>query len=108
MRDSDLTKLRRKRARINAQLRKLEPLIAGYYEALWRVEREIQAIAPEIDLPPRKREPHPYFARRELPRLIMDIMREANGPMPVRAIVIRALAMKGCTLPDRRVMKRTR
>jgi hypothetical protein len=72
------------------------------------VEREIQALAPEFDLPPRRYEPNPHFARRELPRLITDIMREANGPMPVRAIVVRALALKGCTLPDRRTMKRTR
>jgi hypothetical protein len=34
MRDSDVTKLRKKRARIHAQIRKLEPLIAGYYEKL--------------------------------------------------------------------------
>ena len=108
MRDNDITKLRRKRARIHAQLRKLEPLIAHQYEELWQVERAIQAVAPELDLPPRKREPHPYFARRELARLVMDIMREASGPMPVRAIAARALAMKGCSLPDRRMMKRTR
>src|SRR4051812_489649 len=38
MRDSDITKLRRKPARINVQLRKLEPLIAGYYEDRWQVE----------------------------------------------------------------------
>ena len=108
MRDSDLTKLRRKRARINAQLRKLEPLITGYYERLWEVEKAIKALAPELDLPPRRYQPNPFFARRELPRLIMDITREANGPMPVRAIAARALAMKGCTLPDPRTMKRTR
>lgn len=52
--------LPQKSAQINAQLRKLEPLIASYYEKLWQVEREIQAPAPELDLPPRQREPHPY------------------------------------------------
>jgi hypothetical protein len=79
MRDSDITKLRRKRARINAQIRKLEPLLAHYYEALWQVEQAIKSIAPELDLPVRKRAPHPYFARRELPRLIMDILREPDA-----------------------------
>ena len=38
----------------------------------------------------------------------MDIMREVNWPMPVRAIAVRTLAVKGCTLPDRRLVKRTR
>ena len=71
-------------------------------------EAEIKAIAPELDLPHRRRELNPDFARGELPRIAMDILRMAAGPMAVRDIATKALARKGITLPDRRTMKRTR
>ena len=38
MRDTDLTKLRRKRSRIHFQLAKLEPLVAAYHAKLVEVE----------------------------------------------------------------------
>jgi hypothetical protein len=43
-----------------------------------------------------------------LPRLILDIMRDTDGPIATNTIAMRALAMKGCTLPDPRTMQRTR
>ena len=106
--DPPITKLRRARARVHRVLDRLEPLIAGYREKLARLEAEIKAIAPELDLPHRRREPNPDFARSELPRIAMDILRTAAGPMAVREIAAKALARKGLTLPDRRTMKRTR
>ena len=106
--DPPITNLRRARARVHRVLDRLEPLVAGYREKLARLEAEIKAIAPELDLPHRRREPNPDFARGELPRIAMDILRMAAGPMAVRDIATKALARKGITLPDRRTMKRTR
>ena len=108
MKDSEITKLRRARTRVHWQLHKLEPMVAGYKAKLADLEARIAAIAPDLLLPPRRHAPNPYFARRELPRLILDIMREANGPIATKTIALRALAMKGCPLPDPRTMRRTR
>ena len=110
--DPTITKLRRARARARARvhrvLERLEPMVAGYREKLAGIEAEIQAIAPELTLPPRRYKPNPHFARGELPRIAMDILREEQGPIAVREIAIKALARKGITLPDRRTMKLTR
>ena len=108
MTDSDLTKLRRARARVHFQLAKLEPLLAGYHAKLAEIEARIRDKAPELNLPPRRYQANPYFARGELPRLAIQIMREAGEPLSVREIAVRALARKGNTLPDRRAMKLTR
>ena len=58
-------------------------------------EAAIQRIAPELNLPPRRYRPNPYFKRGELPRLALDIMREAGEPLATRTIAARALAAKG-------------
>jgi hypothetical protein len=108
VRDSDITKLRRARTRVHAQLRKLEPLVAGYHAKLADIECRIADIAPDFQFPPRRRHPNPHFARGELPRLVLDIMRETKGPIAVRAIAVEALARKGCPLPGPGTMRRTR
>ena len=108
MTDSDITKLRRARTRVHWQLHKLEPMVAAYQAKLTDLEARIAAIAPDLRLQPRRYAPNPFFARRELPRLILDIMREAGGPIATRTIALRALAIKGCPLPDPRTMRRTR
>lgn len=106
--DSPLTKLRRARARVHRQLDKLEPMVQGYRDKLADITSWIQVLAPELNLPPRRYRPNPVFERQELPRLAMDIMREANGPLSVKEISIRALAVKGVTLPDIRTLKAVR
>ena len=108
MRDTDLTKLRRKRSRIHFQLAKLEPLVAAYHAKLVEVEAAILALDPQLWLPPRRYQPNPHFARNELPRLAIAILREANEPLPTRVIARRALAAKGVVYPDRRAFKVTR
>jgi hypothetical protein len=52
-------------------------------------------LAPELELPPRFRKPNPVFARGELPRLALAILREAGEPLPIAAIAVRALKAKG-------------
>jgi len=41
-------------------------------------EARIQAIAPDLQLPARLRKPNPIFARGELRRLTIDMLREAG------------------------------
>ena len=110
MANPELTALRSKRIRIHRQLDKLEPLLASYRAKLAYIEAQIQEIAPELPLPTRHRtyQPNPYFARGELPRVAMKIMRESGGPMAIRTIAASALALKGCRTPDRRIFKMTR
>ncbi len=108
MGDSDLTKLRRARARVTMRIQLLEPQLAGYYAKLAELEAQIHEIAPELTLPPRRYAPNPHFARGELPRLAMDILRRAGEPLATREVAVRALARKGITLPDSRTLKVTR
>jgi hypothetical protein len=90
------------------QLKNTEALVAGYQAKLVDLEARIQAIAPDLQLPVRHRKPSPIFARTELPRLTLAIMREEGRPLPVAVIVRRLLAAKGISLPDRRTFKLTK
>ena len=108
MAETEVSRLRRQRRRIHAQLAKLEPLIEGYRAKLARVEGRILELDPQLWLPPRRYQPNPVFRRNELPRLAIDVLRQADGPLPVRVIAARCLAVKGVTVPDRRMMKLTR
>jgi hypothetical protein len=94
-----LNRLRRQRAGIVAQLRKLEPLVADYQAKLARVEARMQELDPQLWMPPRHYRPNPVFARGELPRIALAIMRQANGPLPTLTIAMMALARKGVTQP---------
>src|SRR5277367_1371992 len=100
-----LGNLRRARIRIHRQLDKLEPMLAAYHFKLAHVEAQIEAMAPELPLPTRHRtyQPNPYFARGELPRVALAILREAGEPLPIRVIAARALARKDCLTPPRRI-----
>lgn len=86
----------------------LEPIVADHQAKLAKINADIQSIAPELNLPPRRYKPNPHFNRGELPRIALRILREASGPISVRDIAIQALASKGVTLPDRSIMKLTR
>lgn len=99
MPEKPLTKLRRARRCVVANLRRLEPLVAGYQAKLARLDAQIQELDPRLPLPPRHYKPNPVFARGELPRLVMAILREAKAPLPVGVIAVRALAMKGVERP---------
>ena len=107
-RDSPVTILRRKRSRIHFQLAKHERMVAIYREKLAGIEAAIRELSPELDLPVRFRRPNPVFVRGELPRVVLDVLREAGEPLPVREIAVRALARKGATLPGPTLRKYVR
>jgi hypothetical protein len=77
---SDLTKLRLARSRCHFALHQLEMQVEAYAFKPSQIGARIQAIAPELELPPRHRRPKPHFARGELPRLALAILREAGEP----------------------------
>lgn len=99
MPEKETSRLRRQRRRVVAQLRKLEPLVADYQAKLDRIDTRLRELDPELFIAPRHYKPNPVFARQELPRLAMAIMREAGEPLPVGVIAVRALARKGVTAP---------
>lgn len=108
MADTKLAKLRRARSRAHLALKQAEAQVAAYQAKLAALEARIQAIAPDLQLPVRFRERNPIFARGELPRLALGIMRDEGRPLPVAVITRRMLAAKGVTLPDRRTFKLTK
>ena len=108
MPETELTKLRRARARAHKGLKLAEAQVAVYQAKIMDVEARIQAIAPELDLPPRHRQPNRIFARGEIPRLALDILRREGGPLSVAVIAVRALARKGIKLPGPGTRKETR
>lgn len=82
----------------------------AYHFKLAHVDAQIQALAPELPLPTRHRtcQTNPYFVRGELPRVALAVLREASEPLPILIIAARALALKDCRTPDRRIFKMTR
>jgi hypothetical protein len=108
MPNPELRNLRRARSRCHFRLKQAEALAEGYRAKLVDLETRIQAIAPELDLPPRFRNPNPVFARGELTKMALDMLREAGGPVSIRDMVRGALAAKGVRFPDRRMMRHTR
>jgi hypothetical protein len=108
MPDTELANLRRARVRVHAQLNKLEPMVEGYRAKLAVLEARIQAIAPDLFIQPRRYKPNPIFARGELTRFALAVLREAGEPLPIRTIAARVLAMKGVALAEPAVRRRTR
>ena len=104
----ELANLRRARSRCHFRLKQAEDLAQSYRDKLADLESRIRAIAPELELPVRFRRPNPVFARTELTRLALAILREAGEPLPIAAVAVRALRAKGVTWPDPVLRRRTR
>ena len=51
---------------------------------------------------------NPIFARGELQRLAIDMLREAGKQLAIRDMALGAFRTKGVRFPDRRTMKATR
>jgi hypothetical protein len=104
----DLANLRCARIRCHKKLRQTEALLAGYKTKLAEIEAAIYAIAPDLQLPLQHRQYNQVFKRGEYTRIVLDVLREAGEPLPLREIALRALAAKGIALPDARLRKNTR
>jgi hypothetical protein len=60
---------------VHGHIARLEPLLAGYVAKLAEIEAEIQELAPELWLNPRRYKPDPVFARGELTRFALTVLR---------------------------------
>ena len=95
MSDRTLANLRRARIRCHKSLKQAEAQVDRYKVNLAEIEAAIYEIAPELDLPLRFCKPNPIFARGEMSRLVLDVLREADRPLTMREIAGRMLDRKG-------------
>jgi hypothetical protein len=100
--DTTIGKLYRAGLRVYRQLAKLESQVASYRAKLAAIEAKIQAMDGQLWLPPRTRRVNPYFKPGELPRMAMQLLKDAGGPVSVSYLAVQALAMKGCIYPGPR------
>lgn len=107
MPDSDLGRLYHARLRAQRRITKLQPELEGYRTKLAEIEAKIIKRDGLLFLPHHRRF-NPYFKHGELPRIALQLMREADSYVTVRWPAGRALAMKGCPYQTPGVMKQAR
>jgi hypothetical protein len=95
-----VTALRAKRAEISGHVHDLERKLARHRASLAAIDATIRLYAPELDpdsIPPKRTYRRTrYFAKGELARRIISMLRQADGkPMTTAAITSAALADKG-------------
>ncbi len=105
---TQLGNLRRARSRVHMRIDQHERMLQGYRDKLASLEAEIHAIAPELALQPARRRSNPVFARGELTRFALDVLREEGAALPIRVIAVRVLAIKGHLLPEPRLRRTVR
>jgi hypothetical protein len=93
--------------RVHRVLDRLEPQVEAYRAKLARIEARIHELAPELPLAGRFRKPNPHFARGELTRLALAVLREAGEPMRIRDIAAECLRRKGLYPPGRTLLRQT-
>jgi hypothetical protein len=103
-----LSALNAKGARIAGEVIQARDLIAGRTEELAILDAVILVFSPDCDpdmiAPIRPASHGLFFRHRELSRLCLDILRQADGPIMLERIVARVIDIKG--LPnDRRLRK---
>ena len=95
-----VTALRAKRAEISGHIHDLERKLARHRASLAAIDATIRLYAPELNpdsIPPKRTYRRTrYFAKGELARRILSVLREASGkPMTTVAITCAIVADKG-------------
>ena len=95
-----VTALRAKRAEISGHVHDLERKLARHRASLAAIDATIRLYAPELDpdaIPPKRTYRRTrYFAKGELSRRVVDVLRQAAGkPMTTAAITSAIVADKG-------------
>jgi hypothetical protein len=105
MTDFAISALTRKRAELAGELRGLEARTAQLRADLLHLDATIRLLdpsaAPEAILPKRIVQRDDWFGPGELPRLVLDALRIAEGPMPVRALAEAIMLKRGMPPGDR-------
>jgi hypothetical protein len=102
---SEITRLRRLRHNLKHQVARHEARLIGARAKLAAIEAELQALDPRLDLTPPERTPNPYFARKELGRLVLSVLRDAEKPLRRGELVVRVLAAKGAPIPPKGMLE---
>jgi hypothetical protein len=95
-----VTALRAKRAEISGHVHALERRLARHRASLANIDATIRLYAPELDpdsIPPKRTYRRTrYFAKGELSRRVVSVLRQANGkPMTTAAITAAIVVDKG-------------
>jgi hypothetical protein len=94
-----ITALRAKRAEISGHVHDLERKLARHRASLAAIDATIRLYAPGLDpdsIPPKRTYRRTrYFAKGELSRRIIDVLRQAGKPMTTGAITSAIVAEKG-------------
>lgn len=97
-----ISALTQKRAELSGKIKQLRTEIEGLEDQLDHIDGAIKIFDPNYDLrgirPRMKREKNSWFDHGELPRLILDAMREAKSAITKRAIFEAILHKKGLTV----------
>jgi hypothetical protein len=94
-----MSELRSKRAEVAELVHDTEKKLAHLRASLANLDAAMNILTPDHPdhIAPRRRKTR-YFAANELPRLTMDALRKATGPLSAGEIAAHAIAAKG--LPD--------
>ena len=99
--------LRSKRAEISGQILEQEKRITQLRADLANLDAAIRLLSPSMDpgtIPPKRAYKRTqYFARNELSRMALDIMRKAQGPLAAREIAVAIMKAKGLAMGDDRL-----
>jgi hypothetical protein len=101
MPESPIGKLRHRRATILRRIAPLERKLILQRARLALVEAAILQLWPTLDMPLPQRKLPQVFAKGELTRMALDMLRRAGRPMAMGEMVRGCLAVKGLRFPDR-------
>ena len=99
--------LRSKRAEISGRILDLEKRIARFRADLANIDAAIRILSPSSEpgaIPPKRAYKRTkYFARNELARMALDLMRKAQEPLSGREIAVAIMKAKGLAMGDDRL-----
>jgi len=99
--------LRSKRAEISGHILDLEKRIARFRADLANIDAAIRILSPSSEpgaIPPKRAYKRTkYFARNELARMALDLMRKAQEPLSGREIAVAIMKAKGLAMRDDRL-----
>jgi hypothetical protein len=99
-----ISSLRSKRAEISGHIHDLDRRVATMRANLANIDAAIRLLSPGTDpdaIPPKRTYRRTkYFARNEIARLALGIVREAPGPLAAKEIALMMMRAKGLPLGD--------
>lgn len=99
-----ITALRTKRAEISGHIHDLDKRIARMRTALMNIDAVLRLLSPGENpdaIPPKR--PYRrtrYFARNELGRMALDVLRKTQGPLAAKEIALAIMGVKGVPTGD--------